>query len=145
MSDFWTEKRVAALTRMISEGMTALQASIELGCTRNAVIGKVHRGKGKYGTLAGRSYVPSPKNVAPKIVPKINPKVVKRKEGAITFWQAVDERRCAYAIDLKCEDGPEMMVCGGPIKDRHAPTGRISRSFCERHYKLCCQSSVRCR
>lgn len=40
---FWTEKRVAQLTKMTREGKVFREIAEILGCTRNAVIGKVHR------------------------------------------------------------------------------------------------------
>ena len=40
----WTEDRVATLTKLWAEGLSASQIAKELGeVTRNAVIGKVHR------------------------------------------------------------------------------------------------------
>ncbi|HHS82800.1 MAG TPA: GcrA cell cycle regulator [Devosia sp.] len=48
----WTEERVATLTKLWLEGLSAAQIAVKLGegVTRNAVIGKVHRLK-----LSGRS------------------------------------------------------------------------------------------
>ena len=40
----WTEERVARLTKLWSDGLSASQVAAELGgVTRNAVIGKIHR------------------------------------------------------------------------------------------------------
>jgi len=40
----WTDERVARLTKLWSEGLSASQVAAELGgVTRNAVIGKIHR------------------------------------------------------------------------------------------------------
>ena len=40
----WTEDRIATLTKLWAEGLTASQIAQELGdVTRNAVIGKAHR------------------------------------------------------------------------------------------------------
>lgn len=52
----WTESTVIRLKSLWADGLTAGQISNELGATRNAVIGKVHR----LG-LAGRARPPSPK------------------------------------------------------------------------------------
>ena len=40
----WTDERVELLRKLWSEGLSASQIAAQLGrCTRNAVIGKVHR------------------------------------------------------------------------------------------------------
>lgn len=39
----WTDERIADLRRHVSNGLTASRIAAELGCSRNAVIGKVHR------------------------------------------------------------------------------------------------------
>lgn len=44
MTNTWTEDRVATLTKLWADGLSASQIAAELGgVTRNAVIGKVHR------------------------------------------------------------------------------------------------------
>jgi len=40
---FWTDERIQELTRMTREGKVFREIAEILGCTRNAVIGKVHR------------------------------------------------------------------------------------------------------
>jgi len=40
---FWTDEKVQELTRMTREGKVFREIAETLGCTRNAVIGKVHR------------------------------------------------------------------------------------------------------
>lgn len=54
----WTDERVARLTKLWSEGLSASQVAAELGgVTRNAVIGKIHRlglsGRDKPATKTG--------------------------------------------------------------------------------------------
>jgi GcrA cell cycle regulator len=54
----WTDERVARLTKLWSEGLSASQVAAELGgVTRNAVIGKIHRlglsGRDKPTTKSG--------------------------------------------------------------------------------------------
>ncbi|RWK94513.1 MAG: hypothetical protein E5X86_26650 [Mesorhizobium sp.] len=60
MSD-WTAEELKALHDLAGQGLSALQISKRLptGRSRNAVIGKLMRGKGKYGQLMGQ-----PKNQA---------------------------------------------------------------------------------
>lgn len=40
---FWTEERLAQLRTLASTGMTARQVADEMGCSRNAVLGKAWR------------------------------------------------------------------------------------------------------
>lgn len=40
---FWTEQRIATLQTLWADGFSARRIGRELGCTRNAVIGKLHR------------------------------------------------------------------------------------------------------
>ncbi len=58
----WTEERVARLTKLWTDGLSASQVAADLGgVTRNAVIGKVHR----LG-LSGRAKQPSKAGGRPK-------------------------------------------------------------------------------
>ena len=58
----WTDDRVAKLTKLWADGLSASQIAAELGgVTRNAVIGKVHR----LG-LSGRAKQPSASSKRPK-------------------------------------------------------------------------------
>jgi GcrA cell cycle regulator len=43
MGTDWTEARVDLLVQLWRSGLSARQCGLELSCTRNAVIGKVHR------------------------------------------------------------------------------------------------------
>lgn len=59
----WTDERVALLTKLWGEGLSASQIARQLGgVTRNAVIGKVHRlklsGRAKTTTTASRAKKP---------------------------------------------------------------------------------------
>lgn len=71
----WTDDRVATLTKLWADGLSASQIAKELGeVTRNAVIGKVHR----LG-LSGRAKPSRPKRTAkaapkPAITAKVAPK-----------------------------------------------------------------------
>src|SRR5674476_385108 len=58
----WTDERVALLTKLWADGLSASQIAAELGgVTRNAVIGKVHR----LG-LSGRAKSPSSASPRPR-------------------------------------------------------------------------------
>jgi len=74
----WTEDRVAILTKLWADGLSASQIAKELGeVTRNAVIGKVHR----LG-LSGRAKPSRPKRTA--ATPKTTAKKVKAAPKART-------------------------------------------------------------
>ncbi|RWJ00169.1 GcrA family cell cycle regulator [Mesorhizobium sp.] len=81
MSD-WTAEELKALHDLAGQGLSALQISKRLptGRSRNAVIGKLMRGKGKYGQLMGQ-----PKNQA---IGRATPKTeqpVKRKYRPVSW------------------------------------------------------------
>ncbi|HHL42097.1 MAG TPA: GcrA cell cycle regulator, partial [Hellea balneolensis] len=62
----WTEERVALLTKLWTEGLSASQVAQQLGgVTRNAVIGKVHR----LG-LSGRAKPAKPAKRKPRVAAK---------------------------------------------------------------------------
>ncbi|RWD33909.1 MAG: hypothetical protein EOS34_17225 [Mesorhizobium sp.] len=156
MSD-WTAEELKALHDLAGQGLSALQISKRLptGRSRNAVIGKLMRGKGKYGQLMGQ-----PKNQA---IGRATPKTeqpVKRKYRPvrpvfkappietpverlfeaepvanlpatlpITFLEAVMTNRCLhYAGNPFDPDGPDMPVCGAA----RAPDVLETR-YCRRH------------
>lgn len=43
MSPFWTAELVGEMKRLLKDGLSCTQVGARLGCSRNAVIGKVHR------------------------------------------------------------------------------------------------------
>ncbi|WP_287248695.1 GcrA family cell cycle regulator [Mesorhizobium sp.] len=143
MSD-WTAEELKALHDLAGQGLSALQISKRLptGRSRNAVIAKLMRGKGKYGQLMGqpknqaigratpktetppkRKYRPVVRRVV--IAPSIEaPAPVERLFEAepvanlpatlpITFLEAIMTNRCLhYAGNPFDPDGPDMPVCG---------------------------------
>lgn len=70
MRDHWTDKRIATLTEMWKAGISARDIGKELGVTRNAVIGKVHR--------CGLSMSDRPKKERSKSADQRSPKPVRR-------------------------------------------------------------------
>lgn len=136
MSRFWTPQREQALADLVAKGWSASQIGDELGCTRNAVIGKVLRGKGRFGALDGRSGRRAPAEARPRPVqqkalvdaPSLAPAELPAEAPApaaalpparpISFLQAVDEERCLwFAGTFHDPDGPNMPVCGGERAD----------------------------
>jgi GcrA cell cycle regulator len=81
---FWTAERTEQLKKLWDNGLSASQIATEIGnCTRNAVIGKVHRlglaGRSKVIAIrqprpsrAGQSAVRVPAKIAGTIPPQVN-------------------------------------------------------------------------
>jgi len=53
-ADFWTEAKVERLAGLVAAGGSAAKIAEALGCSRNAVIGKLLRLKGEAGRLTKR-------------------------------------------------------------------------------------------
>ncbi len=144
---FWTDERVATLTRMVGENATAAQIGAVLGCSRQAVSSKIKRGKGQYGHLerpsnprmlksarvdgvlaTPRGWIHHP----PKLVPVRAPWVPACEP--ITFIQAADQRRCLwFAGEAMGPNTSTMLVCGDAVVDRSAMPGKRARTHCKRH------------
>jgi GcrA cell cycle regulator len=43
LPDFWTDERIAELEKLWRAGLTTEKIARQIGCTKNAVIGKAHR------------------------------------------------------------------------------------------------------
>lgn len=108
----WTQDRVEALTKLWAEGMSAAVIQAQLGVSRNAIIGKVHRLK-----LPGR-----PTKVStPKRRPARSPtfrirRPVQRKAAPVIdlshqcSFQALAPRCCKWPL-------PAGMFCGATTLD----------------------------
>lgn len=139
MTPFWTPDREEKLALLADGTRTASEIGKELGCSRNAVIGKVERGQGAYGHLAGRTIGLKPGQAA-KARPAPRPFVRKAERKAVvppaplpvpvagaTFWSAIETKACLHFIGEEFgPDGPDMPVCGAP---RANPLIR----YCRRH------------
>ncbi len=77
---FWTQQRVEQLTKMYNEGLSCSEIARRLGggCSRNSVIGKVHRLK-----LPLRSVVKIQKTKPPRKAPPPKPVTQVRKIAAL--------------------------------------------------------------
>jgi len=100
----WTDERVALLTKLWADGLSASQIAAELGgVTRNAVIGKVHR----LG-LSGRAKSPSSSSPRP------------RKARSSTHMMRVPRSsirgNTALAYDYAAEPEPELIEI--PLEQR---------------------------
>ena len=134
----WTEERVAFLTRLWSDGLSASQIAAQIGgVTRNAVIGKVHRlglaGRGKpNGAAAPRQRkvertqapaavqqpaLPNGGGFAPKMAeaPRIVPELLD-EDGGLPISERVTlmelrESMCRWPLGDPTT--PEFRFCGG--------------------------------
>lgn len=108
----WTEERLADLKRLWSEGLSITQIGLEIGVSRNAVVGKVHRmGLPKRQSPIVRSDKP------------VEPPRRKLSPIAVAEW---DRHKCCWPIgDPRLED---FHFCGDKIVD--------GRPYCEAHCSL---------
>ncbi len=105
----WSEERLEMLSRMWSEGLPISRIGSELGVTRNAVVGKVHRlGLPKRQSPIQRSSEP------------VEPARREPSHLATTVWV---RNRCNWPIgDPQASD---FHFCGDPIQE--------GRPYCEAH------------
>ena len=90
----WTFRALATLARMAREGSNSTQIAAELGngLTRNAVLGKIHRLRGKGTSLPTSAATPALK---PKAKPKPKPKLfapvaLTPRPATLTPYDAID-------------------------------------------------------
>ncbi|MER8427797.1 GcrA family cell cycle regulator [Mesorhizobium sp. M1403] len=156
MSD-WSAADLQALRDLAGQGLSAAQIAARLpgDHSRNAVIGKLQRGKGKFGQLLGqpknqaigratpktetppkRRYRPVRRVVAaPSVEPPPIERLFKTEPVAnlpatlpITFLAAVMANRCLhYAGDWFAPGVPDMPVCGAERADV------LETRYCRRH------------
>jgi GcrA cell cycle regulator len=142
----WTDQRVADLRRLWADGLSASQIATRLGgCTRNAVIGKVHRlGLAKRATTSrARSPNRRPRGSGPP-----RPRQPKKDRGFMAA-PLPDAEVKAFTLTVHPEDAAinrrplaelGLADCRWPIGDpRHDDFGFCGasalqgRPYCERH------------
>ena len=100
----WTDERVALLTKLWADGLSASQIAAELGgVTRNAVIGKVHR----LG-LSGRAK--SPSSASPR------PRKARSSGHMLRVSRPSVRGNTALAYDYDAEPEPELIEI--PLEQR---------------------------
>lgn len=141
----WTEADDAKLQELVAEGLSASEIGSRLGRGRHSVIGRLHRAKGKLGTLqgshasvpgAGRKKGSAPAKsprvviVAPARVAIPQPPVANLPATLpVPFLQAIERGRCLHFIgDPYSAGGPDMPVCGAE-RSQQDPLSR----YCGRH------------
>lgn len=152
----WTDDRVARLSKLWADGLSASQIAADLGgVTRNAVIGKVHRlglsgrvkPKGNGGTTARRKPTQPRKPRQPKLNPQPNGSVngsahhqhddVLLKEPAALEAPASRKITLMQLTETTCKwptgdpTMPGFSFCGHTSQDE--------KPYCEFHSKLAFQ------
>lgn len=137
----WTAEAIDRLLALHAKGMTAFQISRELGVTRNAVIGKLHRLRLK-GSVTVKSAAPKGTKVTVhKPKPKTKPKISNKPVGFIMplsqqIVPAPDLSQCASIVDVT--------GCRWPVKDDPAFIGGVA--FCNHpqadHSSYCAQHAA---
>lgn len=155
---FWNDARIERLTKLWADGVSADLIGADLGCTRNAVIGKVHRLKLKQRrTVHSRRGKPGPKPAAdPRPKPRSSlyahrprPPRAKAPRAEIDAFVAADAvlssgatwaalpgtmpvpfigRRIGHQCAWMIGDAKDGLCCGQPTED--------GRSFCPTHHSI---------
>ena len=108
----WTEDRLAKLTQLWADGLSITQIGNELGVSRNAVVGKVHR-------------MGLPKRQSP-IVRSDKPVEPKKRKVSPLAAQEWDRSKCSWPTgDPK---SPDFKFCGDSISP--------GRPYCAKHCAL---------
>lgn len=131
----WTDARVARLTELWREGLSASVVAQRLGVSRNAVIGKVHRlGLSKTGEHKLARPKPSARPKAPRRTARGRPKAASRPPvpipapsidlpGLVDRLEALGARACHFPIGDPKESGFAFcgrLRCHGPYCAAHA-------------------------
>lgn len=137
----WTEERTALLRKLWAEGLSGSQIAKQLGgCTRCAVIGKVHRLGLAYRLSAPRPPVRANKrtrrNIKPRayVPPPSTPATLSSILAQIAALDPIDETVSLTSI----EPGRCRYIKGDP-KEGAPPCGRPTIKggpWCEEHRKL---------
>jgi GcrA cell cycle regulator len=121
MMETWTQERVEQLQNYVKAGLTCSQIAGEIGVTRNAVIGKIHRLGLSPGRPAASPARESPPRVRrPRLFSRPTLRVVSGKAPAVAIETAVvSTQRCSL---LELAHGR----CRWPIND----PGNADFAFC---------------
>ena len=78
LGETWSTERVEQLRSFVTAGLTCSQIAAEIGVTRNAVIGKIHRlglGPGRPAAAPGRACVRSSPSIRQAGPVPLNPSI----------------------------------------------------------------------
>jgi GcrA cell cycle regulator len=127
----WNPERVALLRNFIGAGLTCSQIAAEIGVTRNAVIGKIHRlglGPGRPAAAPGRACPPRTRrprlSSQRQMLRLIGAEAPRAAEGAAIEAEPFDTgQRCSL---LELEHGK----CRWPVADQSSASGATNFVFC---------------
>jgi GcrA cell cycle regulator len=127
----WNPERVAQLRNFVGAGLTCSQIAAEIGVTRNAVIGKIHRlglGPGRPAAASGRAC--SPRTRRPRLPSQrqmlrlISADAPRAADGAALDSLSVDSAR--YCSLLELAQGK----CRWPVGDQGGNSRATDFVFC---------------
>ena len=131
-NETWNPERVAQLRAFIGAGMTCSQIAAEIGVTRNAVIGKIHRlglGPGRPAAALGRPCPPRtrrPRHPSQRqmlrLISADAPIAV--VDGALGGAGSVDSAQCCSLLDLGQGE------CRWPVSERAKDGSSADFIFC---------------
>lgn len=146
----WTLEETKALKKLVEQKMTALEIARNLGRSRNAIMGRIHRLKLKlHGSVGpkgqGRKRKPKPERNIPYIPKKElvvrsldepKPIIVVEAPKPVFIGKGVGflqltPRTCKYRVHG--ESFEEYVFCGEPT---------YKKSFCKHHHSLCYTRNV---
>jgi GcrA cell cycle regulator len=124
----WNPERVAQLRAFVGAGMTCSQIAAEIGVTRNAVIGKIHRlglGPGRPAAAPGRACPPRLRRPRlpsqRRMLRLISADAPLDPDEQTSQCEAIDHAQSCSLLDL------EQGKCRWPVSER--PTGGNSADF----------------
>lgn len=103
----WTEKNIERLKELHSQGMTFTQIGAILGCTKNAVAGKINR--------LGLSK-------------KVNANHGKRAKQWVPYSEIAGTKRCQFPHNMNQTEKGSKLWCGNPAM--------AGEAYCEEHYNM---------
>jgi GcrA cell cycle regulator len=127
----WNPERVAQLRAFIGAGLTCSQIAAEIGVTRNAVIGKIHRlglGPGRPAAAPGRACPPRTRR--PRLASQrqllrlITADAPRTADGTISEAISVDSVQSCSLLEL------EQGKCRWPVSERASNGSAADFVFC---------------
>lgn len=133
MSDYpWNETTIARLREDWAAGFPTEEMGRRLGCSKNAILGKVHR----LGLPGSQSPIRREPNVAARIhKPKPRPSPLPSLAKEVPLAKPPREPRHAPTCEWPLSDGRPWRFCDAPVKPK-APDAPQS-AYCLEHHKLC--------
>jgi GcrA cell cycle regulator len=130
-NDTWNPERVAQLRAFIGAGMTCSQIAAEIGVTRNAVIGKIHRlglGPGRPAAALGRACPPRTRrprlSSQRQMLRLISAEAPTSVDGTVSDVGSVASAQWCSLLDL------EQGKCRWPVSERATGGSAADFIFC---------------